>query len=37
MRKCSIVKSTEELLGTMLWNVDALVEGVKKADIWVPD
>lgn len=33
----TIVKSTEEkkeLLGSMLGNVDALVEGVKKAGIW---
>lgn len=33
----SVVKSTEEkkeLLGSMLGNVDALVEGVKKAGIW---
>lgn len=31
------IKTTEEkkvLLGTMLGNVDALVEGVKKAGIW---
>jgi hypothetical protein len=37
MRERSIVKSTEEkkeLLGSMLGNVDALVEGVKKAGIW---
>lgn len=37
IRGSSIVKSTEEkkeLLGSMLGNVDALVEGVKKAGIW---
>lgn len=37
IRGGSIVKSTEEkkeLLGSMLGNVDALVEGVKKAGIW---
>jgi hypothetical protein len=37
IRGRSIVKSTEEkkeLLGSMLGNVDALVEGVKKAGIW---
>jgi len=37
IRGASIVKSTEEkkeLLGSMLGNVDALVEGVKKAGIW---
>lgn len=33
----SMIKTTEEkkeLLGSMLGNVDALVEGVKKAGIW---
>ena len=37
VRGSSVVKSTEEkkeLLGSMLGNVDALVEGVKKAGIW---
>jgi len=37
IRGGSIIKSTEEkkeLLGSMLGNVDALVEGVKKAGIW---
>jgi len=37
IRGSSIIKSTEEkkeLLGSMLGNVDALVEGVKKAGIW---
>jgi len=37
IRGSSIVKSTEEkkeLLGSMLGNVDALVDGVKKAGIW---
>lgn len=36
-RKGSKVKTTEEkkeLLGTMLGNVDALVESVRKAGIW---
>jgi len=36
-RGSTVVKSTEEkkeLLGSMLGNVDALVEGVKKAGIW---
>ena len=37
IRGASVIKSTEEkkeLLGSMLGNVDALVEGVKKAGIW---
>jgi len=34
IRGSSVFKSTEELLGNMLGNVDALVEGVKKAGIW---
>ena len=37
-RGSSIIKSTEEkkeLLGSMLGNVDALVEGVRKAGIWL--
>jgi len=35
IRGSPVVKSTEkELLGSMLGNVGALVEGVKKAGIW---